>query len=136
MKRGNGSSAAQTVTVAAVSPGIFTVNGQGTGAGAILHPDNFRLVSESEPARPGEFVSIFCTGPGFSSTLAPTVTIGGLQATVSFAGPAPGFVGLQQVNVQAPANAPKGSAVPLVLTIGGVASNTVTIAVLSRGCRL
>jgi len=38
-------------------------------------------------------------------------------------------VGLYQVNAQVPDGAPSGSAVPLVLSIGGVISNTVTIAV-------
>jgi len=58
-----------------------------------------------------------------------TVTIGGVPAYVSFAGLAPGWVGLYQVNVQVPANAPVGDAVAVALSVGGVASNQVTIAV-------
>jgi len=38
-------------------------------------------------------------------------------------------VGLYQVNVQVPLGAPAGDAVPVILSIGGIASNTVTIAV-------
>jgi len=38
-------------------------------------------------------------------------------------------VGIYQVTVQVPVGAPSGAAVPVVLTIGGVASNIVTIAV-------
>jgi uncharacterized protein (TIGR03437 family) len=38
-------------------------------------------------------------------------------------------VGLYQVSVQVPAGAPSGEAIPVVLSIGGVASNAVTIAV-------
>ena len=64
-----------------------------------------------------------------ATTTAPTMTIGSVPATVSFSGLAPGFVGLYQVNVQVPENAPAGDAVPVVLTIGGISSNTVTIAV-------
>ena len=45
-----------------------------------------------------------------------------------FAGLTTNFVGIYQVNVAIPANAPAGNAVSLVLTIGGIASNTVTIA--------
>jgi uncharacterized protein (TIGR03437 family) len=41
----------------------------------------------------------------------------------------PGSVGLYQVNVQVPAGSAKGNAVPVAITIGGVTSNTVTIAV-------
>jgi uncharacterized protein (TIGR03437 family) len=50
-------------------------------------------------------------------------------AYVSFAGLAPGWVGLYQVNVQVPANAPVGDAVPVALSVSGVASNQVTMAV-------
>jgi len=42
---------------------------------------------------------------------------------------APGYVALYQVNVQIPANVPVGASVPVVLTIGGAASQTVTIAI-------
>ena len=59
----------------------------------------------------------------------PTVTIGGMEADVVFSGLAPDFVGLYQVNVQVPSDAPIGDAVEVVITIGGVTSNTVTIAV-------
>jgi uncharacterized protein (TIGR03437 family) len=48
---------------------------------------------------------------------------------VSFSGLAPGFAGLYQVNAIMPEGSPAGSAVPVVLSIGGVTSNTVTIAV-------
>ena len=57
------------------------------------------------------------------------MTIGGAPAPVSFSGLAPGLVGVYQVNVQVPAAASRGSAVPVVLSIGGTASNTVSMAV-------
>jgi len=57
------------------------------------------------------------------------LTIGGVPATVSFSGMSPGFVGLYQVNAQVPAAAAIGDAVPVALSIGGVSSNAVTIAV-------
>ena len=137
---------AQAVSMAQFSPGIFTATSSGSGAGAILHADNFAGVSTAAPARPGEFIAIFCTGlgpvqpPVPSGNVAPssppsqtafpvTATIGGLPAQVSFSGLAPSFVGLYQVNAQVPAAAPAGSTVPLTLTIGGITSNTVTLAI-------
>ena len=68
------------------------------------------------------------------------VTIGGVQAQVLFSGLAPGLVGAYQVDALVPAASSKGSAVPVVIAfgesvtangvdIGGVTSNTVTIAV-------
>ena len=62
-------------------------------------------------------------------TGAVTALIGGMSAPVSFAGLAPGFVALYQVNALVPANAPTGSAVSLTIGVGGVTSNSVTIAV-------
>ena len=136
VQRGSETSATQPVQVADVSPGIFTVNQQGTGAGAILHADNFQAVSESAPARPGEF---FCTGlgpvdpPVPSDDLAPSaeplartvnipmVNIGGMPAQVTFSGLAPGFVGLYQVNLQVPAGVPSGTQ-EIEIIINGVPS--------------
>jgi uncharacterized protein (TIGR03437 family) len=153
VRRGSETSAVQPVAVAAVSPGIFTVNQQGTGQGAVLisntavfaAPSDSIPGRESRPVQRGEFISIFCTGlgdvtnrppsgeppsgDGLSVTLAtPNVTIGGRDVTPSFSG-LTGFVGLYQVDVQVPVETPTGDAVELVIAVSGVASNTVTIAV-------
>ncbi|MCH7978520.1 MAG: hypothetical protein IH935_06025, partial [Acidobacteria bacterium] len=134
------------------SPAIFSTDSSGSGQGAILIANTASIAapvgtfSGSRPVERGGFLSIFCAGLGdvtnppgigeaasgnpLSTTITdPTVTIGDVEAAVVFSGLAPGFVGLYQVNVQVPSNAPTGDAVPVVLTIGGVASNTVTIAV-------
>lgn len=143
----NGQSiAGQTFSLALFSPGIFSLNSQGTAQGAILD-SSYRLVDSSNPATPGTTVIlIYCTGLGqvtnqpptgspaagnpLSETVTkPTVTIGGVPANVTFSGLAPGFVGLYQVNAQVPASAPAGPSVPVVVSMGGVDSNPVTIAV-------
>jgi uncharacterized protein (TIGR03437 family) len=61
----------------------------------------------------------------------PAVTIGGAPATVLFSGLAPGSAGEYQVDALVPAASSKGGAVPVVISIGGATSNTVTIAVES-----
>jgi len=48
---------------------------------------------------------------------------------VIFAGLAPGYVGLYQVNAQVPPGVAAGDAVPVILSTGAIASNTVTISV-------
>ena len=69
------------------------------------------------------------SNPLSTTLVTPTVTIGGIAATVNFSGLAPGFVGLYQVDVQVPENAPTSDVTPVTLAIGGVSLNTVTMAV-------
>jgi uncharacterized protein (TIGR03437 family) len=64
-----------------------------------------------------------------STTTVPTVTIGGVNASVSFSGLAPGYVGLYQVNALVPAGVAASSATNVTIKMGDVTSNTVTIAV-------
>ena len=148
------SSAPETVPLGAQSPAIFSINQTGKGQGAIQLANSATYAapagsisgSASRAVKAGDFVTIYCTGLGavsnppgtgkpalsspLSKTLAtPEVSIGGVSATVSFSGLAPGFVGLYQVDIEIPQGAPGGNAVPVALSIGGVKSNTVTIAV-------
>ena len=105
------------VPVAATAPGVFSLDSTGIGPGAILHA-NFSPVNAAKPARVGETVLVFLTGlgavnptvadgtaGGASKTAAPVnVLIGGVTATVAYAGLAPGFPGLYQLNVTVPAD--------------------------------
>jgi uncharacterized protein (TIGR03437 family) len=50
------------------------------------------------------------------------VTIGGLPADIEFAGAAPGFAGLVQLNARIPAGVAPGDNVPVVVRIGGVST--------------
>lgn len=58
-----------------------------------------------------------------------SATVGGVDADVQFAGLAPFFAGLYQVNVQIPTSAPMGASVPIKISAAGVVSNEVTLAV-------
>jgi uncharacterized protein (TIGR03437 family) len=134
------------VTIVNAQPGVFTVSQSGTGQGVVLDGLN-NLVDSSHAVKAGEAVVIYATGLGATSPAVATgqaapavpplalvttpvkVTIGGVEAAVEFAGLAPGFVGLYQVNARVPVGVMAGNAVALVLTQNGVASNTVTIAV-------
>jgi uncharacterized protein (TIGR03437 family) len=64
-----------------------------------------------------------------NAVAAVTATIGGIPATVQFAGLAPGFVGLGQVNILIPPDAPKGDAVPLILKINDQTSKPTPVAI-------
>ena len=104
-------------------PGLFTIGGT---VGAIQHASDYSPVTAGNPARAGEAIILYGTGLGWakpsvpsgtmvpqspvaSTTLLPSVTIGGRQATVIFSGLTPGSVGLYQLNVLVPADAAAGN---------------------------
>jgi uncharacterized protein (TIGR03437 family) len=95
-------------------------------------------------AAPGSPLAVYATGlgvvdppvatgaPASAVTLSKvtaevTATVGGQPATVLFAGLAPGYAGLYQVNLTVPQLAPGDYQVQI--SAGGVASNTATVSV-------
>ena len=131
------STAPVSVPVTATAPGVFTFDRTGRGAAAVINQDG-STNSSASPAHGGSVITFFATGEGQTSPagvdgqvtgsvpprpVAPvSVTIGGVPATVQFAGETPLEVaGVMQVNVIVPFNLPNGPA-PLVLTIGGANS--------------
>jgi endo-1,4-beta-xylanase len=130
-----------TVPVVAAQPGIINYSSGGNNFGVILHA-NYQLADIGHPVQAGETVLIYCTGLGVvhsppadgaaasgQTTIAtPVVTIGGISGAVPFSGLAPGFVGLNQVNVVIPQVVPSGNQ-PVVLKMGSAASPPVLIPV-------
>lgn len=133
------------VSVAPAQPAVFTVNQNGKGQGYIFGP-NSRLADANNPVRSGDTVTIFCAGLGavdqpilpgspapanpLARTTSPvTATVSGTAANVTFAGLAPGYVGLYQVNAVVPEGVTPGNAVNLILTVAGQVSPPVTMAV-------
>jgi uncharacterized protein (TIGR03437 family) len=118
---------------------IFTANNSGSGPGSLLNQD-YSVNSATNPAAPGSVVQVFGTGGG---ALIPAVTAGdvaadtlgwvaaqysalvnGENATVTYAGSAPGLVyGVYQFNVQLPSDLPAGAAT-IVVRVGGSASQS------------
>ncbi len=139
------SSVATAANLVATFPGIFTQNGSGSGLGSILKAD-YSIVTAANPAVRGSTVLVYATGEGqtnpagvtgsvagstLKNPIGPvTVSIGGQQATVAYAGSAPGLVsGVFQLNVTVPTTIGPGLQ-PLVVTVGGSSSQSgVTIPV-------
>jgi uncharacterized protein (TIGR03437 family) len=157
--RDDGIAAHGSVNSAAAAPALFSADASGRGQAAAQNSDFSRngdpaTTPQAKRARKGDFVILYGSGAGSqfvnannhqpiaikdgeaatSNPLAatatlPAVTIGGKNATVYFSGLAPGFVGLWQLNVQVPNDAPSGAAVEVVVSLGGKTANRLTIAV-------
>jgi uncharacterized protein (TIGR03437 family) len=121
-------------TIPATQAGIFAAS---DGTAAIVHGSDYSLVTASNPAHAGEVILVYATalGPvtppvdaGVAAPLSPlswtvkpvTAQIGGVNAPVQFAGLAPGFAGLYQVNVLVPQVPPGTQPVVIAETAAGI----------------
>jgi uncharacterized protein (TIGR03437 family) len=137
----NGTAVASgSLNVLATAPGVFMMDG---GRAAVVN-QNGSLNSLGSPASAGSVVSVYATGLGAVSpqvasgapapsgsiaytTASVTVTVGTAAGQLQFAGLAPGFAGLYQVNFVVP-SLPAGQ-YALKISAGGTVSNVATIAV-------
>ena len=131
----NGQTASASFHVAAAAPGIFA-------------DQNGAPVPYPSAAR-GQIITVYMTGDGpvsppLATGAAPasgtpvgnlpkpaqavTVTVGGVTASIQFIGIPSGLVGVTQINFQVPPVVTPGS-VPVVVTVGGVASPPVNLSV-------
>lgn len=123
--------------VAPASPALFTASQSGAGQAAIVNQNG----SVNTPSPSGTIVTLYGTGfglledagpDGLAHTLLPvSALVGGKDATVLYAGEAPGYTaGLQQINILIPSDVTPGPAVPLRLTAGGInTQNAVTLSI-------
>jgi uncharacterized protein (TIGR03437 family) len=126
---------------------MFTFDAAGLVAGSVLRvsgdgaqtPENFLRVDSSgavvavpiDLGPPTDQVFLILYGTGFraAGTANTSVTIGGQEAQVSFAGDQGSFAGLDQVNVLIPRSLAGSGTVNIVLTASGQRANTVNISV-------
>ncbi|HMX30469.1 MAG TPA: hypothetical protein PKC13_33125, partial [Blastocatellia bacterium] len=138
LKFTNGGQTVTGSTIVGVSaPAIFTQDGSGTGAAVALDAVTFARGPFNPTGSNGQpnIIAVFGSGLGEDGTdlagnIAASVqaSIDGQAVTVSYAGQAPGFVGLNQLNIVFPAGISSGNH-KLVVSRNGAASNPVNIAV-------
>jgi uncharacterized protein (TIGR03437 family) len=131
----NGRTATATLTVASAAPGLFA-------------DANGAIVPAATVTR-GAIVTLYLTGAGAvlpavatgaapsagtpaaqlpAPVQSPTVSVGGVPATVAFVGIPTALVGVTQINLRVSTNTPLGTQ-PVVVTVGGVASASATVTV-------
>ncbi|MBK5295149.1 MAG: PQQ-dependent sugar dehydrogenase [Acidobacteriia bacterium] len=128
------------VSLLAAQPGVFTTDGS---AAIVVRNRDHTLVTSQRPLEPGEFVYFYVaglgavthapasgsagpSGPLANALTTPTVTIDGVSCPVQFAGLAPGFVGLYQVNISIPAGISSGER-ELLVHAGKASSKAVRV---------
>jgi uncharacterized protein (TIGR03437 family) len=138
-----GSSNVVAVPVGTAAPGLFYLP---SGAAIVQNAPSYTLNDPSNPAPTGSTIIAYLTGSGpvkpaaqdgvptptgtltlTAATSVVSAKIGSANATVSFTGLAPGFIGLVQMNIVVPSLTP--GVYPLIVTIDGQTSNSATIAV-------
>jgi len=133
----NGTTAVATglLEVQSIAPTIFTANEGGTGTPAALiqrfYPDgtyDYEVVGSSI-AFNGDSLYLLLFGTGFDAgtTGNTTVTVGGAAAALTYSGPAPGFAGLDQIDVALPGSLAGEGQVTVNVMVNQVAANAVTI---------
>ena len=116
-------------------PTLFSRNAMGFGPAAATDAVSGALLSPENPTAPGRFAALFATGLGATeqsgqfvvTKIKPTVYVAGIKARVQFSGKAPGFEGLNQVNIEIPEGVPGGGPAAVVLRSGERMSNEVTL---------
>ena len=151
VQRGTTLSSAVSVHASQVRPAIFTQFGTGAGPASIqtIKDGQVVVVNESNPVSAGDVLIIFCTGLGEvdptilnghascepdgvclpdgsnltlrSAVNSPTVTVGGVEIPVFFAGLSPSFAGLYQINATLAEGIPAGDA-EIKVSFGGFES--------------
>ena len=131
------------LTVQPTAPAVFLsgVAGPSTNLPTIIRIANGALATDANPIHPNDVLIIYVTGLGqtnpagltgypapgnpLSSALTSVnVSLGGMSLPVTYAGLAPGEVGVYQINVTVPGGTPTGLSLPLVINQG---SGTVTV---------
>lgn len=146
VQMGSAISVPQTVVIATAQPALFTPDGSGKGPAIFtgFNPDGSQLPAGAAVGANG-VITIYGSGLGAVMPAVPagsaapsappavtvntvTATLGGVPAKVLFAGLAPGFAQLYQMNILIPSGVTPGNAV-LLLTVSGQQSAPVTILV-------
>ncbi len=137
-----GASNSASVQAMTAGPGLFEFPGTSQ---AIVENQDYSVNGPSNPAAGGSYIYAYFTGTGpvspaasdgvaapstslVAATSSYSAKIGSATAQVQFAGLAPGFIGLGQMNILVPTGMAAGT-YPLTVTIDGQTSNSGNVSV-------
>ena len=140
--------------VQATAPGLFSQGQLGdlnSGNWALVKAvdQNYKPISSDNPAVPGSYITVYATGlgatdPSFAAGAVPPSTplyvtktptnasIAGVAAEVPFAGLAPGFPAVYQLNIKVPTGIPTGYQLILIWNGGGVSQDSLSIPIAAQ----
>ncbi|MCB9384501.1 MAG: DUF192 domain-containing protein [Bryobacterales bacterium] len=141
------SSGGVAIKVVEASGGLFSWKAQGIPVAAAYAylPFLQKLISLETPAQPGDAVSLYGTGlgpvagpddqppPAAPSGAAIEVLLAGHSIPFTYAGRSSCCAGLDQINIEIPADAPAGCVVPLAVRVNGNVSNHVSLPISPDG---
>jgi uncharacterized protein (TIGR03437 family) len=125
----------QTITskinIQPVYPNLFMGDATALAAGSIVRVHNGAATTSNITASPialnGDQVYLTLYGSGLGNATSATATVGGLTATVSYAGAQGTYTGLDQYNILIPSAAAGMGKVNVVVIAGGKKSNPVNV---------
>jgi len=134
-----GAAQSGTMLVENTAAGVFSADGSGKGPGAILNAVTyatapFLTVTDIAGSDQPTILAVYATGIRYAANVGASATDASgntYNLTVVFAGPAPGYFGLDQVNIVLPPDLDGTGVVSLFLTADGSTSNVVSFPMAS-----
>lgn len=119
-------------------PAVFTQTGTGSGPASVIQANSGVVITTESKARARDVLSLYLTGLGATelrsglhwARIVPKVFVGGLEAQVLYAGRAPGYAGLDQINFIVPDGVASGDTTPLRVEANGRSSNETVLPTL------
>lgn len=142
-----GSETASAAALVVATKFRLLANNQNGYSTAVVQDQNYNRVLFTAPAHPGDILILWGLGLGpisaadnvapgpinLQSKLDVHAAVGGIDAPVLYAGRAPAFPGIDQINIVVPPNAPTGCNVALGIIAAGQPSNPVTVPIARPG---
>lgn len=137
----DGTTVPSKINIQPIYPNLFMINANALAAAGVVRVHDGQAANEqvyqvsngAVVARPipldGDSVYLVLYGSGLGPATSATATVGGVNATVAYAGPQGTYEGLDQYNILIPASLAGKGSVNVIVTAGGKPSNPVNVTI-------